>query len=368
MNDHQTNGLKETLMRRLPPVLSSIVAQLPLDKTLLEIGRGQGLTIEHIGLLADATAEFIAGAVDTDGFLERLTMLAGGDKKRAARLAREVNEGVFAVIRNELKRRTEKRADAPETPPLQPPKPPPPPPSTRPSPPPAPQTVERKPEPLIIRPLPSQPREAIDSAQRIAGREPRTAIAPAPTPKPPLMEKPPSTAPPTSQPKPSLLPPWQKPPSAPPSPAVENRVAPVISPPGIQPAVEKSSQPGPGMPKPVPPSPASSYERVKEAVKQELASFQPPSLHGAIKMPEVNPIPSPMTDKEALRREIERFRAPSIAPTPPPPTALPSYGEPVKSAPQTPPAPKPLKLPQEKIPKPQAPEQYTTDPYKELPE
>lgn len=376
MNGPQQNNIKEVLMRRLPPVLSSIVAQFPLDRTLLDIGREQGLTIEHIGFLADAAAEFIAGTIDADRLLERLTMLAGGDKKRAARLAREVNRKVFEVIRNELKRKTDKRAVVREEPPA--PEPPsrpaitstpPPPPSARPSPPAVPPPAPKRPEPLIIHPLPSRPRGIADSGQGAGDSMQRTTSQPiarslgATKSISPVM---PST--PTPQPRPPSPAPEQRPLTPPPPPVAEGRVAPVIRPPGTPPARETPAPPTPEAPKPTPPHPMASYERAKEAVKRELSSFRPSSPQETAKAPEVKPAPPPTLDKEALQKEIERFRSPSIMSPLPSPAAPPVSTEAVKGAEPAPPAPRPLKLPQEKIPKPQAPEQYAVDPYKEPPE
>lgn len=393
----------------LPAVLRAAVEGLPIYQIILDIGKHHGLTIERLGFLAEEIARFVSGRTDAAGFLSSLQSALGGNRTQTAAVAREVNAKVFAKIHEAL------RGASAAIPPLAVQAPAPPPassqlqrgePPTRPIPPPsapeakAPPAVPGKPEPLIIRPLPSPspippggfwtgkpPRETAAGGQRTPpqavpsatgqvadGEQPVVANAAAPAPPvktpsekklavPPVMVKP---APPPAPKAPEAVPPRMPETPAPPRLTAREPTAPIISPLGMRPPQAKrevkneepgqqdSETPKQAPPVPVvppstppksepyqPPPPAQAYERAREAFQRELASA---AAGRPTAQPETKPVsgvsapPAPLGTKEALQLEIEKFRqtAGDSEPRTPQQAVPPATGQIVVGAPNAP--------------------------------
>ncbi|MDP3727658.1 MAG: hypothetical protein Q8R35_03405 [bacterium] len=417
----------EEVERRLNALPDAVAAALESSETarvIFDAGRKQGLAIDTIGEIAKLIGYAMLGLVSAADLTPKITSLVG-DKKKADELAAVINRDIFLPIRDAMKRMYGAPWGEPVRPEPSPmPAPPMPP---RPAAGTGSRAVSRL-EPLIIRPLPSPaqispgetwagkppyeaggsgqrtPQQAVPSATgQVAYREQPAANIAAPVPAPRVtpgekpaapptmpMPAPPVLAKPVPLPVPKpfeAVPPRKSEQPTPPKPAASEPAAPIIRPLGTPPSQEKKEmsraelgQQESGPPKPVspvplvpqpippkrepyqPPPPTQAYERSREAFQRELASAtagQPTAELEIRPAPGPSAPPSPLGTKEALQREIEKFRQPaadsgqrtadSTSGTPPP----------------TPPGPKPLKLPQEKIPKPSAPERYAVDPYKE---
>lgn len=122
----------ERMLVELPPELRFAVRNIPLRRTIYDLGREHRLTIEEIGQLAEGVLKFIAGKIHRENLLGILTRLVRGDRTQAAAASDELNAKVFGPIREAMKQATE-------------------PPPPRPSPPAPP--AAKKLEPLIIYPL-----------------------------------------------------------------------------------------------------------------------------------------------------------------------------------------------------------------------
>lgn len=371
--------------RALPAPLADAVAHLPVAQILYEIGTQQMLTIEDVGKLADEVSRFISGVIRSKEFIRSVLELARGDREKAATIAEAVNERIFSAIRETLKRtipsdsRMEtERSSGKSQPAAMPP------PREKPLATPAPLFV-KKPEPMIIQPLAGR-RQETESRQQETAR-PQVSRPQVPTP-------------------------GSEPAAKPPEPA---KVAPIITPIGIRPDTSSKEQ-GTGnknlkseieMPKQLPVPPAALPIEDK---KQEAGSKKQESMTG---MPTVLPEEMNVT-KDILEKEIARAltegnreqetrsgeRAtedgkPQPMPGLPKPLLTPSSSarpiEPLgpsqekSSAPTLPQSPQqssiqssnplaprlapippaPIKLSPEKFPRPDAPEKYQSDPYKE---
>lgn len=390
----------------LPDQIAAAFESVNTSRNIFEIGRTHGLAIDVIGRVAEEVGYAMLGLLPAGEFVAELNRIVG-DRMKAGEIATAINQQVFLPIREVMKQTygpqwtdqpaaaTPSAPSAPagarQGPPAVKPAPPPPPPPPRaagggaaPKPPAAgtPPQV-RKLEPLIIRPLPSSPQL---SRERLIGTLPAApGFAPAPKPAP-IPAAPQSGMP---APQTAALPHAPKIPSAPPvtkpaavpvlkpiSPrretAPEEPPAPIISPLGITPPpiekveIEKREK---EERREKPPAPAAAYDHMREAVAREIAALEqadqrskpagPPAPSEAKAAPRATAPPPPgVTTKDELRREIEKFQAPADG-------GQRTAGSTPNAPPPAPPAVKPLKLPQEKIPKPQAPERYDVDPYKE---
>ena len=365
-----------------PDDLKSVVGTTPLANIIFQVGRDHGLAIDKIGYLSEVVGDFLAGDIEAKDIIPTIQDRLSLSIEKSREIAKGINRLVFRPLREKLRGLSERPSSATPVPPAVSPTMPPP--SFRVTPPPQvpksqpleipkPET-SRRPEPLIIRPLPSSrpvyetPRS---TSAKTAGENkwPISDINGGTPPKPsvPLSVPITGTAPRTAE-KPAVVP---TPVEHLPMPMPAGASAPVIRPFGVHPPppaskTEMLSQP-PSPPQKTelqkPPPPAAAYNRVKEQVEKELAAFR--SIPAPEKPPEAKPLP--VTTKELLRQEIEKFRTPPPSPTaggPPQRPEVPS----TEASPPKEPASAPLKLPSQKIPKPSAPEKYTTDPYKELPE
>lgn len=303
----------DNLSRELPEEFRRAVSSVPVPERLYEIGKNHRLRIDTIGLLAELVSQFILGEMKSKAFVSAVFELCNGTHDQAADVATAVNNEIFAPIRDALRKATGAPLMAPQ--------------------PPRPADAVRKPEPLIIEPLP--PRE-VDRGQRRAGGEP-----------PPLWVGP----------KQAEALPWSK--------ATEDTPAPVITPIGIQPATAAKSGPR-----------IADRERVGE-VKPERPSLpaEAPTPAEAV----ADRQPTAGISAQGLGRR-ERMTTPE-KPEPIPPPNLPvAEVEPTKVA-QLPaqaerrhglgagpvelPQPLAPKPPPEKRPPPEAPEKYMVDPYRE---
>lgn len=178
----------EKILVELPHELRSAVRNVPLRQIIYALGREHRLTIEEIGQLAEGVLEFISGKIRREQLLETLTRLLQGDRTKAASASDELNAKVFGPIREAMQRATAPPPVVSRVEPPPPPKPPTPP-------------MARKPEPLIIYPLPmtgSMKQEAGSMERETPAPKPPTqSVLPAPTPTPP-------SAPPTGGPPPTL--------------------------------------------------------------------------------------------------------------------------------------------------------------------
>lgn len=270
----------------LPNDVATAFEGVDTSRRIFEIGRTHGLGIDTIGAVAREVGYVMLGIVPTSEFVSDLLEIVGG-KEKAGAIAREINQKIFLPIRESLRKtygtswQDSLGAAAPSPaallqprPATPPPRPVPPPPQPRPPPPPV---VQRLPPP------PPQPPTALEAG--IAKVLPPPAVVPAPPPalarKPepliikPLPIPPPATAVPIAsrapEEKPSPLPTESTPRvvGSPPPPPVEPKMP-----------LEKPS-PFPGataerMPRAAPPpaAPQATYERAKEETRKELEAFQ----------------------------------------------------------------------------------------------
>ncbi|MBI4132162.1 MAG: hypothetical protein HY474_00850 [Candidatus Sungbacteria bacterium] len=382
-----TNIIKtEEIERRLEALPDDLEKAFEDERTgriIFEAGRKLGLPIDQVGEVVELVGYAMLGFVKASDLLTHLTEITG-DSKKADELGTAINQNIFLPIRDALKRAYGNQwTDTPAATPMPPPvavQPPPPPKLEQP----APQAaMPKKPEPLIIHPLPSRPRETGDSGERVAGNGQRIAdIRPEKLPLPPPAAKPapvpaapaprPSAAPTQPPPKPVEKSEATKPPVTPPiiSPLGTRTTMPTVQP---KPETPKVEPPAPSRVEgPPPPPPSSAYDRAKAAMEKELAALQRPQPAATAKPPKEDSgqriadsgpgvLPAVPTTKELLQREIEKFRQPAV-------DSQQHMADSIKKSPPSTPAPKPLKLPQEKIPKPPAPDKYEVDPYKESPE
>lgn len=393
----------------MPGAVASAFESEITSRAILRAGKAAGLTLDKVGELAREVGYVMLGFTPSAELVSRIAEITG-DQKTANEIAAAINQEVLLPIREAMKQAYGDEGTKGPPAPVSPPpsssifaagKPPP-----QPTPVPSrPQPSLRGPEPLIIKSLPTA--GVRDQGLGIIGTRrpaaPQTALATPPAPPPPA-PKPPLPA---AKPRLTEVKPPPAPPIAPAQPARPEPPAPIIGPLGMRPPATGVREQGLGdrerkpivpevrpqtpvrsePPKPAPP--AAGYGRAKTAVEQELAAFtQPPAEKPETKpppMPSGKPTPSApaiqpsphVITKEELQREIEKFRTAPAAPSAPPPSAPPASPPPVplqpsppaESSPPQPPtqaaAPPPLQLPPQKFPKPQAPEKYEADPYKE---
>lgn len=402
----------------LPSDVRQAFFNVDIADRIMKIGQNAKLTIEQIGEVANATGLFMLGMISPNEFTPRLQVLKI-ESQTAKSIAAEINQQIFLPIRESLKgihherwsedltagaettaqvskpaekasAQTRPNALAPTSVPLPPQisqsktlgdKPRPAPLSLKdmayatPKPP-----QERKPEPLIIRPLQSARRETPPEIPDIFKPAPAPIRPSIPTPKP-TEPKPPA---PMSAPRPPQATPVSAIETAPAAAkpieektgvrdqalsASEEKPAPIISPLGLSPAA------------PMPPK--AIYEKAKDTFNKELKEFRKDETAKETNIAEAakegegltpSLLPAGMITKKELQKEIDKFRGqgtrdqalgagpaeeqrPSaIQPTQPKPAATPKTA--VRPSP-------PLKLPQQKIPKPPAPEKYEEDPYRE---
>lgn len=290
----------------------------PLEK-LLEIGRKNNLRIDQIGALGEIVNEFILGYISAPGeFVSEIKTRLDADDEKSRVIAKDINTEIFLLIREALKKIT----TAPASP------------APKPLPPMPPEPMEKA-EPMIFPP---------GAADRVK----KSMIEEAKSPVPARMED-------VKIPGPKA--------------EANGKISPIISRIGIQRTAEKGTgdqalgarkqgteiampiieevkqqkvvAPAPAAESPAPPSAKPSlYDEIKARAEREMKELIEKERGGGAG--------GQATGANAGAGD----RTPGAAPSP-------------AAKPATPPTPKPLKLPQEKIPKPQAPERYSTDPYRE---
>lgn len=355
----------------------AIEADSPLEK-LLEIGRKNNLRIDQIGALGEIVNEFIFGYISAPGeFVSEIKTRLGTDGEKSGIIAREINTEIFLPIREALKKAT----TAPASP------------APKPLPPIPPEPMEKA-EPMIFPP---------GAANRVKKPMIEEAKPPAPT----RMED-------VKIPGPKA--------------DLNGKISPIISRLGIQrtanegaggqalganagignrapgarneaqgvrmelPIIEEVKQQkviaaAPAAESLAPPSAKPSlYDEIKARAERELKELIEKEKTGA--SGEVQGVRSERQDivekkptAQGVSPTTPTIQEMKLVPVPPPPVKSPPEQAPVApklaaeapapeqvlpaQKPTTPPTPGPLKLPQEKIPKPQAPERYSTDPYRE---
>lgn len=414
----------ESWYNDLPPMLKSAVITLPIPQTLYGIGRDYGLSIDKIGAIAEEVTHFISGTSKSKDFIKNLLSVLGGDKIKTAAVAEAVNVKIFIPIRDALKKAT--TAPAPLAPKPLPPRPPEP---------------VKKPEPLVISPIPMAPMSGGTRDQALGARGQKPVIqeiGTAPQLRPEGMKIP--------EPKPDLggkispiisrigirrtadgqstedreqglgirgqgiadreqkpvvqevKLPVLTPPTSLPTKSAEVKISPLPAKPimkeqgiadrekglGITgqgvgdsgkglgektalPMIEEMKQPKVVVSSPIPepktpPSPGlSRYEEIKAEAERELQEF----LSKQKTEVKVDGEQGVVDKKEGVENSGQGIGINGQKPVAQEvkPTTMPATTS--SPAPKTPPAPGPLKLPEEKIPKPEAPERYATDPYKE---
>lgn len=352
----------------------AIEAASPLEK-ILEIGKNNNLRIDQIGMLGEIINEFIFGYISAPGeFVSEIKTRLDADNEKSRVIAGEINAEIFLPIREALKKATggksagDRALGAKDR---------------------VPETRERgtavqEMKPLVIRPITmALPREngergIENSAVRPVAQEVKLSV-------PTRMED-------------------VKIPGA--KADLNGKISPIISRIGIQRTADnergiadsgqrtENGEQGTGTqdqkpviqeiklapapqtktptPPRIPPSPGLSlYKEIKAKAERELKELiekekTADSGQGAGNREQG------LADRE--QEVMARTPTPPAMPAaklpPEPDTITPTVKQPperIQSAakPAIPPTPKPLKLPQEKIPKPQAPERYSTDPYRE---
>lgn len=358
----------ENYYSELPPTLKAAVTNLPLGALVYGIGRSNGLAIDKTGDLAREVFRFIGGASNADDLIGVLLALNGGDKKKTAAVARQLNSQIFLPIRDLLKKATTQ--PAPELSEIQPPKI---------ETPPHPAAAARAaiPSPTIPPPAAQLPEKKINGMAllREAMRTPATseisttaAEKPAPVsggrPLPAGAEK--KTAE-SSIGKYALSPSLPAARTIYPIPPTKREEGPTMQ--EIKPAPPRVFTPPPPAEGEVrSPRFASEAGYGRPAEKLPAPTKPMPTVQST---PLAHPSPYAVT-RDDLEKEIERIKKEG---GPRAEHLKPAEVEPPKMAPSQPPAgphaaqeqkPPPLKLPQQKIPKPAAPDKYEVDPYKEL--
>lgn len=306
------NDLKTTLSEKfatLPPELKEAMAVVSPAELIYQIGRERAFPIDKIGLLGDIVSEFILGYIGPDEFVNEIGTRLSLNAETAKSVGVEVNRRIFRPIRMGLKASLGLKAEA------------------------------HQPPPPIPKPVPPPPKVAI------------APKAPLPTPPPALAKPtpPPPPQPRAAQPTPAVPPrPQPVPPYVPPPP----REAPIIRPLGMMPGEERRER---VVVQEVKPSAPARPEPIRVVPPPPLT---PPPR------PAPPPKPSPVViTKAELEQELERFRQPREALGTRNQALTERVAKPATPPSQQPPAP--IKPPQEKLPKPPAPERYTIDPYRE---
>ncbi len=95
--------LKE-LYKKLPEDLKDAIFSADSGEALREIAKNKGLAIDKSGELADETGSVMLGLTPPKDFVRNLERRLGVDEKTAREIAAEVNERIFAKVRDSLKK------------------------------------------------------------------------------------------------------------------------------------------------------------------------------------------------------------------------------------------------------------------------
>lgn len=310
----------------LPDEVASVYESERTGRMLFEIGKANGVPIDKMGEISQELGYLLLGVAPASAFVTDLSDIIG-DRETARRVALEINNTILFPVREALQQTHGGWQDdlgVDGTPPAPKVLPPPI------APPPTVPVPSQGPEPLIIMPL--------------RGRTtPLPAAAPIRGPE----------LPPTAKPRP------QQPPHAAQE-TPEGKSPLMITPLGTGPRDQETRPVAPPAPPATPAKPGlappEEYLRVKQRFEEDLRQFEAkqesPQAAAAPRAPAAPGSTAPPGSR--LEGITPRAGGQPGTPHPQPPVA-----------PQPAPQPAPLKLPPTKIPKPEAPERYAIDPYKE---
>jgi len=89
---------------KLPKEMREAIFSVDSSEAIQAIGKKYKLAVDKIGELADEIGLVTIGATPSHNFVSNLSRRLGVDREKARKIAQEINEQVFAKIREKLKK------------------------------------------------------------------------------------------------------------------------------------------------------------------------------------------------------------------------------------------------------------------------